>query len=92
MNRCLAFLFAVLIASITISSACVAQPSEWVRFTLHSRNGDGRLQANFSDESKGRGDNRRKLSCKHNSLRQPQTFARKCFIGRYSNATGPVSR
>lgn len=26
MNRCLAFLLAVLFASITISSACVAQP------------------------------------------------------------------
>jgi hypothetical protein len=57
MNRCLAFLFAVLVASITISSACVAQPSDWIRFTLERQTNNDRLKASFHHESKGRSDN-----------------------------------
>ena len=57
MNRFLAFLFAVLIASITISSACVAQPSDWIRFTLQPQGGNDRLKASFDRETDGRNDN-----------------------------------
>ena len=34
MNRYLAFLLAVMCATLTVSSACVAAPFEWVSFTL----------------------------------------------------------
>src|SRR6478672_9741475 len=57
MNRCLAFLFAVLLASITISSACVAQPSDWIRFTLEPERGNGELKASFRHDENGRGEN-----------------------------------
>lgn len=56
MNRCLAFLCAVLLASITISSACVAQPTDWIRFTLKSQSGNDRLKASFDREGAGRGE------------------------------------
>jgi hypothetical protein len=58
MNRCLAFLLALLFATITVSSACVAAPSDWVRFTLEPAHGGGdTLHANFRDESQGRDEN-----------------------------------
>jgi hypothetical protein len=56
MNRCVAFIFAVLLASITISSACVAQPADWIRFTLKSQSGSDRLKASFSRDHDGRDD------------------------------------
>lgn len=56
MNRCLAFLLAVLLASITISSACVAQPAEWAQFTLRGQPGSDRVKASFSRDGNGRGD------------------------------------
>jgi hypothetical protein len=58
MNRCLAFLLAVLVASITISSACVAQPADWTRFTLERQRGNQQLRASFRRDQAGRGDNR----------------------------------
>lgn len=56
MNRCLAFLLAVLLASITISSACVAKPAEWAQFTLRAQPGTERVKASFSRAGDGRGD------------------------------------
>lgn len=63
MNRCLAFVFALLCAALTVSSACVAQPTEWVRFTLdrendnpssiHARFDDRRVNRDRSDWSTG---------------------------------------
>ncbi len=54
MNRCLAFLLAVLLASITISSACVAQPTDWTRFTLKSQPGNDTVKASFHRDRNGR--------------------------------------
>src|SRR4051812_17940523 len=55
MNRCLAFLFALCFAAISVSSACIAQPSDWIRFTLESeRGGADRIQASFRDEVRDR--------------------------------------
>jgi hypothetical protein len=51
MNRCLAFLLALVFATVSISSACVAAPSDLVRFTLEpSRGGDGRIHATFRSD------------------------------------------
>src|SRR5437763_15360818 len=58
MNRSLAFLLALVFATVTVSSACLAAPSDWVRFTLEpARGGTGDIHATFRDESRGRGDN-----------------------------------
>jgi hypothetical protein len=51
MNRCLAFLLALLFASVTVSSACVAATGDWLRFTLEpERSGGGKIHATFRDE------------------------------------------
>lgn len=47
MHRLAAIILAVLLTTITVSSACVAAPSEWVRFTLEPENGGGRIKASF---------------------------------------------
>jgi hypothetical protein len=57
MNRCLAFLLALVFASLTISSACVAAPSDWIRFTLEPERGSGNIHARFRDENRGGHDN-----------------------------------
>jgi hypothetical protein len=57
MNRCLAFLLALVFATVSVSSACVAAPSDWVRFTLEPERGDGKIHATFRDESREHGDN-----------------------------------
>ena len=57
MNRCLAFLLALVFAIVSVSSACVAAPSDWVQFTLQPERGDGKIHASFRDESRGRGEN-----------------------------------
>ena len=54
MNRCFALLLALLFASLTVSSACVAAPSEWVQFRLESGHGSGEIQASFHDERRSR--------------------------------------
>lgn len=57
MNRPLAFICALLLAFVTISSACVAQPAEWVHFTLDPERGSpARIHAGFHTQSSGRGD------------------------------------
>src|SRR5881275_589561 len=57
MNRCLAFLLALIFATVSVSSACVAAPSDWVHFTLQPERGDGKIHASFRDESRGPGEN-----------------------------------
>ena len=54
MNRCIAFLLALLFATVTVSSACVAAPSDWSHFTLDGR-GNGKIQASFDNDRAGRG-------------------------------------
>lgn len=56
MNRCLALFLALMLASITISSACVAQASDWIRFTLEPQRGDG-IHASFRNQGDGREEN-----------------------------------
>jgi hypothetical protein len=57
MNRFLAFLLALLFATLTVSSACVAAPSDWIHFTLERGKGDADIQASFDDQSRGRMEN-----------------------------------
>jgi hypothetical protein len=58
MNRSLAFICALLLAFVTISSACVAQPAEWVHFTLEPERGNpAKIHARFDNQNGRRGDN-----------------------------------
>ena len=51
MNRLLALFLSLILATITVSSACVAAPSDLVRFTLEpSRGGGGRIRATFRQD------------------------------------------
>lgn len=55
MNRFLAVLFALCFAALSVSSACIAQPSDWIRFTLETkRGGADRIQASFRDDVRDR--------------------------------------
>lgn len=55
MNRPLAFVFALLIAFLTVSSACMADPADTIRFQLASEEGNpSRLQATFRNNENGR--------------------------------------
>ena len=48
MNRCLAFLAALLLAFISVSSACTAQSAEWIHFTLEPKASQpGEIQGSF---------------------------------------------
>jgi hypothetical protein len=58
MNRPLAFVCALLVAFITVSSACMAQPADWIRFTLEPQRGNPpRLHASFREDRNGRDHN-----------------------------------
>lgn len=58
MNRCIAILLALILASISISTACVAQPGDWVHFTLEPEQGTpARIHASFREENRERGEN-----------------------------------
>jgi hypothetical protein len=57
MNRLVAFLLALLFASVTVSSACVAAPGDWISFSLEPQRGSNQIKATFHDESRGRGEN-----------------------------------
>lgn len=58
MNRLFAFLGALLLAFISVSSACTAAPGEWVHFTLAAERNSDRIQASFrGDERSGHNDN-----------------------------------
>jgi hypothetical protein len=56
MNRCIALLLALLCASLTVSSACVAASGDWIEFDLRPTNSSNQIYASFSDE-RGRNDN-----------------------------------
>src|SRR4029453_1740891 len=57
MNRCLAVVFALLCASLSVASACTAAQSDFVAFTLRPESGTQQIKARFSsDEDYRRGD------------------------------------
>ena len=57
MNRCLAMLFAILCASLSVASACTAAQSDWVEFSLRPESGGNQIKARFSaDEDRRHGD------------------------------------
>jgi hypothetical protein len=47
MNRCLAFIGALLFSLISVASACTASPGQWVHFTLEPEHGSDQIQASF---------------------------------------------
>jgi hypothetical protein len=49
MNRFAALILALILASLTVSSACVAQPSDWIHFTLEPERGSGQIKASFRE-------------------------------------------
>lgn len=58
MNRPLAFVFALLAAFLTVSSACLARPADLIRFQLEPERGNpGRIHANFRRDQNGRDHN-----------------------------------
>jgi len=55
MNRFVTFLLALMVAAVTVSSACVAAPSDVIHFTLEPERGDNdHIQATFRDEKRDR--------------------------------------
>jgi hypothetical protein len=52
MNRFFALVGALLLASISIASACTAAPGAWVHFTLDTRHGTDRIQASFRNDDR----------------------------------------
>jgi hypothetical protein len=54
MNRFAALILALLFATLTVSSACVAAPSDWIHFTLEPEHGGGKIQATFRNDDGGR--------------------------------------
>ena len=58
MNRPLAFLFALMCALVTVSSACTAQSPDWIRFTLEPSHRDpNRIRASFREQRDDRDHN-----------------------------------
>ena len=54
MNRPLAFVCAVILAMLTVTSACIAQPGDWIRFTLEPERGNpAKIQASFRQDRNG---------------------------------------
>src|SRR3954470_4507669 len=54
MNRCLVFFFALCCACLTVSSACIAQPTDWLHFSLEAAREPGEIHADFRGEIDGR--------------------------------------
>jgi len=54
MNRPIAFAAALLCAAVTVSSACMAQSPDWVRFNLEPQRNSGKIQASFRADRGGR--------------------------------------
>lgn len=53
MNRFFALLFALLLTSISVASACSASSPDWVRFSLEpAHRGGGAIEARFRDDSR----------------------------------------
>lgn len=58
MNRPIAFICAVMCAAVSVSSACVAQSPDSLRFTLEPERGDSsKIKARFEKEERGRNEN-----------------------------------
>jgi hypothetical protein len=57
MNRVFALIGALLLAFISVTSACTAASPDWVHFTLEPEHGGDRIQARFRSQEHGRGDN-----------------------------------
>src|SRR3954468_2148548 len=58
MNRPLAFIFALMCALVTVSSACVAQSPSWIHFTLEpQRSNPAKIKASFHEERDDRDHN-----------------------------------
>jgi len=52
MNRPLAFVCALLLAFVAVSSACMAQSADWIRFSLQPERGNSaKIHANFIEDS-----------------------------------------
>ncbi len=54
MNRTLALIGALLLSFLSIAAACAAVPPQWIRFTLESRHGGGRIEASFRSDDGAR--------------------------------------
>ena len=55
MNRPLAFICAVILAMLTVSSACIAQSGDWIRFRLEPERGNpAKIQASFRQDRNGK--------------------------------------
>jgi hypothetical protein len=57
MNRALAFIGALLLAFISVSSACTAAPGQWVHFSIEPERGTGLIKTSFQWEERGRHEN-----------------------------------
>ncbi len=58
MNRCLALIGALILAFVSVSSACTAAAPGWIRFTLEPRGGGGdMIRATFRYDARGHDDN-----------------------------------
>ena len=57
MNRCVTFLLAVCCAALSVSSACFAQPSDWIHFSLTPSRDTNEIRADFRDDSRGHDSN-----------------------------------
>jgi hypothetical protein len=53
MNRFLALIGALVLAFVTVSSACIAAPSEWIHFTLEPQRGSDLIHASFRNQTRG---------------------------------------
>lgn len=70
MNRCLAFVAAVILAFLSVSSACIAAPSEMIHFTLEPERGSDLIHASF-----------RKDEGRHNQNNWSTGFPASDFVG-----------
>ena len=53
MNRIFAVVFALFCATVSVSSACFAQPAEWISFTLQPERSDpAKIHASFRDQTR----------------------------------------
>lgn len=57
MNRFFALIGALLLAFISVSSACTAAPAGWIHFTLEPEHGNDRIQGRFRSENRPNHDN-----------------------------------
>jgi hypothetical protein len=57
MNRCLAMMCALLFAFVSVSSACMAAPSDWISFDMKAQSDRREIHATFHDERRGGDEN-----------------------------------